>query len=104
LTRVVNRSEEQKIFSAKEKPITEEERQRETALAFYGHGKTGVEQPGDLLKHLLIFLRYDAHYFREFYRALAMLLAAKGGSHAGLTKLLTKTFAQNKENSEESND
>ena len=69
-----------------------------------GNSKSGDNQPSDLLKNLSIMQRYDAHFFREFYRALGMLLALQGAGDAGLTLLLGKTFGQHKDVSEETND
>jgi hypothetical protein len=100
---------ERNVFAAENQAATYEERfelakqARMLALAG-GNTKSGDNQHGDLLKNLSITQRYDAHCFREFYRALGMLLALRGGGDAGLTLVLAKTFGQNKEGSGETND
>jgi hypothetical protein len=100
---------EKNVFAAENQPGTFEERfelakqSRLLALAG-GNSKAADNQSGDLLKNLLIMQRYDAHFFREFYRALGMLLALRGAGDAGLILVLAKTFGQNKEISGETND
>jgi hypothetical protein len=42
----------------------------------------------DLMKRLETALRYDAHYAREFYRAVAMLIASQSGGLAGFLDCL----------------
>ena len=42
----------------------------------------------ELMEHLEIILRYDAHYAREFYRAVALLIALQSGGIAGLLDCL----------------
>jgi hypothetical protein len=100
---------EKNVFAAENQPGTFEERfelaKQAGKLAFVsGNSNPGDNQPAHLLKNLSITQRYDAHVFREFYRALGMLLALRGGGDAGLTLLLAKTFMQNKDVSGETND
>jgi hypothetical protein len=100
---------EKNVFAAENQPGTYEERfelakqARMLALAG-GNSKSLDNQPADLLKNLAITQRYDGHCFREFFRALGLLLALRGGGDAGLTVVLAKTFGQNKEGSGESHD
>ena len=42
----------------------------------------------DLMKHLETALRYDGHFAREFYRAVGLLIALRGGGVAGLLDCL----------------
>ena len=42
----------------------------------------------DLFRQLALVERYDRHFSREMYRALTMLLVAKGGGQAGLERCL----------------
>jgi hypothetical protein len=51
-----------------------------------------VAAPGsisaEILKYLAITQRYDAHYFNDFSRNLAMLLALRDGGLSGLNDVL----------------
>jgi hypothetical protein len=40
------------------------------------------------MKHLETALRYDAHYAREFYRAVGLLLAMQTGGPMGILDCL----------------
>jgi hypothetical protein len=100
---------EKNVFAAENRPCNFKERleQADQSLALRIlniNSNISDNQPIDLLKNLSITQRYDAHFFREFSRALDMLLALRGGEDAGLTLLLAKTFGQNKDVSGETND
>lgn len=57
----------------------------------------------DLITHLGTVVRYDAHFSREFYRAVGLLLAMRSGGDSGLTGMLVKTAGANKEFLEDPN-
>jgi hypothetical protein len=100
---------EKHVFAAENQPVNFKERVEQAEQAFVlaatsGNSKSGDIQPSDFLKNLSIMQRYDAHFFREFCRALSFLLASQGAGDAGLTLLLGKTFGQHKDVSEETND
>lgn len=94
---------EKTIFVPENQPGTFEERLEQArqshmlALAA-GDSKSGYNQASILLSNLSITQRYDAHYSRELYRALGMLLTLRGAGDTELTLLLAKTFGQNREN------
>jgi hypothetical protein len=89
----------EKNILAAEEPVTFEERVRRAGVmaAVTRSHKTCDDQPGEVLRNLSISQRYDCHFSREFFRALGMLLALRSAGNAGLTHLLTKSFAQNKD-------
>jgi hypothetical protein len=51
-------------------------------------GTTNYGFSDDLMKHLETALRYDAHYAREFYRAVGLLLAMQTGGPMGILDCL----------------
>ena len=51
----------------------------------------------DLLRQLALAARYDAHFSREMYRALAMLLMLRSGGEAGLDQCVGKILGVNRE-------
>ena len=51
-------------------------------------GATNYGFSDDLMKHLETALRYDAHYAREFYRAVGFLVAMQTGGLTGLLDCL----------------
>jgi hypothetical protein len=51
-------------------------------------GPTNYGFSDDLMKHLETALRYDAHYAREFYRAVGFLVAMQTGGLTGLLDCL----------------
>jgi hypothetical protein len=51
-------------------------------------GATNYGFSDDLMKHLETALRYDAHYAREFYRAVGLLVGMQTGGLTGLLDCL----------------
>jgi hypothetical protein len=51
-------------------------------------GATNCGFSDDLMKHLETALRYDAHYAREFYRAVGLLVGMQTGGLTGLLDCL----------------
>ena len=51
-------------------------------------GTSNCDFSADLMKHLETVLRYDAHFAREFYRAVGMLLALRTGGVPALLDCL----------------
>lgn len=49
------------------------------------------------LQEIAIVQRYDAHFSRDFYRTLGLLMAMLHGGNAGLTKQLEKSYGKSKE-------
>lgn len=52
------------------------------------------------LRHLALVHRYDAHFSREMYRGLGMLLLLRDSGEAGLQRWVNKTIGASKEHSE----
>ena len=51
----------------------------------------------DVLQHLALTARYDAHYSKEMYRAMGMLLILRSGDKAGLEQCVVKMLGINRE-------
>lgn len=51
----------------------------------------------DLLRQLALVARYDAHFSKEMYRALGMLLILRSGGEAALEQCVGKVLGFNKE-------
>jgi hypothetical protein len=51
----------------------------------------------DVLRQLLLVQRYDRHFGREMYRALALLLVLREEGEPGLEQCITKMFGVGKE-------
>jgi hypothetical protein len=51
----------------------------------------------DLLRQLALAARYDAHFSREMYRALALLLVRRSGGEAGLERWVEKILGITRE-------
>jgi hypothetical protein len=49
----------------------------------------------DLFRQLVLVERYDKHFSREMYRALAMLLILRSGCEAGLQQCVGKLLGSN---------
>lgn len=58
----------------------------------------------DLFRQLVLVERYDRHFSREMFRALAMLLVLRGGGEPGLGRCIEKTFGLNNDCLEGAND
>ncbi len=56
--------------------------------------------PPDLFRQLVLVQRYDRHFSREMYRALAMLLVLRSSGEEGLEQSIGHTLGLRKENSE----
>ena len=56
--------------------------------------------PPDLFRQLALVQRYDRHFSREMYRALAMLLVLRSSGEAGLEQCIRHLLGVKKENSE----
>jgi len=46
----------------------------------------------DVLRHLLLVQRYDRHFSREMYQALALLLVLRANGEPGLEQSITRMF------------
>jgi hypothetical protein len=57
-------------------------------LVFPEAGATNYGFSDDLMKHLETALRYDAHYSRQFFAAVRLLVAMQTGGLAGLLECL----------------
>jgi hypothetical protein len=57
-------------------------------LVFPGADATNFRFSDDLMKQLETALRYDAHFTRQFYRAVGLLVAMQNGGLAGLLDCL----------------
>jgi hypothetical protein len=53
--------------------------------------------PADLLRQLALAARYDAHFSKEMYRALGMLLILRNGGEAALDQCIGKILGVNRE-------
>lgn len=53
------------------------------------------------LQHLALVQRYDAHFSKDFFRFVALLLAMRDGGKAGLSKQFEKSFGKNRDQPEE---
>ena len=53
------------------------------------------------LQFLALVQRYDAHFSKDFLRAMGLLIAMRDGGKAGLTRQLEKTFGKNKDDASE---
>jgi hypothetical protein len=53
--------------------------------------------PPDLLRQLALVTRYDAHFSKEMYRALSMLLILRSGGETALEQCVGKILGVNKE-------
>ena len=56
--------------------------------------------PPDLFRQLVLVQRYDRHFSREMYRALAMLLVLRSGGEEGLEQCIGHMLGVKKANSE----
>jgi hypothetical protein len=61
---------------------------------------TDKEKLSTELRHLALVHRYDAHFSREMYRGLGMLLLLRDSGEAGLQRWVNKTIGGSKEYSE----
>jgi hypothetical protein len=60
-------------------------------------GTSEIHLSADLLRQLALVARYDAHFSREMYRALGILLILRGGGEAALERCYGKILGVNKE-------
>jgi hypothetical protein len=74
-------------------------REREVPTLVLQHsGRTSEAYlSADLLRQLALAARYDAHFSREMYRALAMLLVRRSGGEAGLEQWVEKILGVSRE-------
>ena len=72
-------------------------REGELPTLVFGDHKQRDVTSADALSQVAIVVRYDAHFSREFFRAVGMLLALKAAGDSGLTGQVEKTFGQNKD-------
>jgi hypothetical protein len=52
----------------------------------------------DLIRQLVLIARYDRHFAREMYRALALLLILRSSGQAGLEQVAERILGLQKEN------
>jgi hypothetical protein len=60
-------------------------------------GTNEVRLPADLLRQLALAARYDAHFSKEMYRALALLLIHRNSGEAALDQCVGKILGINRE-------
>jgi hypothetical protein len=60
-------------------------------------GTSEIHLSADLLRQLALVARYDAHFSREMYRALGILLILRSGGEAALERCYGKILGVNKE-------
>jgi hypothetical protein len=60
----------------------------------YEHDEPQDDLNPDLMRQVAVIQRYHAHFSREFYRAVGLLLTLRNAGQTGLTHQLEKTFGQ----------
>jgi hypothetical protein len=68
-------------------------------LVFEDVGMTGETLPPDLVRQLVLIARYDRHFAREMFRALAVLLVLRRNGQAGLEQFAEQMLGIQKESS-----
>lgn len=53
------------------------------------------------LQRLALIQRYDAHFSRDFFRSMGLLIAMRDGGKAGLTRQIEKTLGKNRDDPNE---
>jgi hypothetical protein len=74
-----------------------EEREVPTLVFQESSGTSGAHLSADLLRQLALAARYDAHFSKEMYRALTMLLILRSGGEAALEQCVGKILGVNRE-------
>lgn len=73
------------------------ERQLPTLVVQDFSGTSEAHLSPDLLRQLALVARYDAHFSKEMYRALGMLLILRSGGEAALEQCVGKILGVNRE-------
>jgi hypothetical protein len=73
------------------------EREVPTLVLQDSSGASQAHLSADLLRQLALVARYDAHFSKEMYRALAMLLILRSGGEAALEQCVGKILGVDKE-------
>jgi hypothetical protein len=77
--------------------VSLKERDVPTLVLQDSSGASETHLPADLLRQLALAARYDAHFSKEMYRALALLLILRNGDEAGLEQCVGKILGVNRE-------
>lgn len=73
------------------------EREVPTLVLQDSSGTSEAHLSADLLRQLALAARYDAHFSKEMYRALGMLLILRSGGEAALEQCVGKILGVNRE-------
>jgi hypothetical protein len=77
--------------------VSLKERDVPTLVLQESSGASETHLPADLLRQLALAARYDAHFSKEMYRALALLLVLRNGGEAALDQCVSKILGVNRE-------
>jgi hypothetical protein len=77
--------------------ISLKEREVPTLVLQDSSGASETHLPADLLRQLALAARYDAHFSKEMYRALAWLLIHRNGGEAALDQCAGKILGVSRE-------
>jgi hypothetical protein len=77
--------------------VSLKERDVPTLVLQDSSGASEARLPADLLRQLALAARYDAHFSKEMYRALALLLILRNGGEAALDQCVGKILGVNRE-------
>jgi hypothetical protein len=77
--------------------VSLKERDVPTLVIEDSSGAGEAHLPADLLRQLALAARYDAHFSKEMYRALALLLVLRNGGEAALDQCVGKILGVSRE-------
>jgi hypothetical protein len=77
--------------------VSLKERDVPTLVLQDSSGASTAHLPADLLRQLALAARYDAHFSKEMYRALALLLVLRNGGEAALDRCIGKILGVSRE-------
>jgi hypothetical protein len=77
--------------------VSLKERDVPTLVLQDSSGVSETHLPTDLLRQLALAARYDAHFSKEMYRALALLVILRNGGEAALDQCVGKILGLNRE-------